>query len=111
MTHISPKEYRAIASDISPEGVRLKGTAVALFPENSQEVTAAIAELLQQIELKQPKRAPGSFEAALKRCHTVTEMLEALPESLDVRQRMGLGHAIAALRTAAAGLGVAIFNR
>ena len=110
MTHISPNEYRVIASHITPNGVRLNGTAVALLPENSQEVTAAIAGLLKQIGPKEPKPARVSFEAALKRCHTVTEMLGALPEPLDVSQRMDLGNAIAELRTAAARLGVAVFN-
>jgi len=38
-------------------------------------------------------------------------MLEALPEPLDVQQRMDLAKAIAELRTAAAGLGVAVFDR
>ena len=82
-----------------------------LLPENSQQITAAVVELLKQIEPKDKKRRPVSFDAALKRCQTVTGMLEALPEPLDVYQRMDLGSAIADLRTAAAGLGVAMFDR
>jgi len=111
MTHITSKEYRSIASHITQEGVRLNGTAVALLPENSQQVSAAVAELLKRSQPKESKPAPVSFDAALKRCHTVTEMLEALPEPLDVQQRMDLGDAVAGLRKAAAGLGVAVFDR
>jgi hypothetical protein len=111
MAHIAAKEYRSIASHITPEGVHLNGTTVSLLPENSQQVAAAVTELLKQIEPKEPKRAPVSFDAALKRCQTVIGMLEALPGPLDVNQRMDLGSAIAELRTAAAGLGVAIFDR
>jgi len=70
-----------------------------------------IAELLKRSQPKESKPAPVSFDAALKRCHTVTEMLEALPEPLDVQQRMDLGDAVAGLRKAAAGLGVAVFDR
>jgi len=111
MAHITAKEYRSIASHITPEGVCLNGTTVPLLPENSEQVTAAVTELLKQIEAKEPKRAQVSFDAALKRCQTVTGMLEALPEPLDVQQRMDLAKAIAELRTAAAGLGVAVFDR
>ena len=111
MTHISPKEYRSIASQITREGVHLDGTAVALLPENSQAVTAAVAELLKRIEPKEPKAASVSFDAALKRCHTVIEMLDAMAASLDVNQRMDLGAAVAGIRTAAVRLGVAVFDR
>jgi len=111
MTHIGPKDYRSIASHITPEGVRLNGTAVALLPENSQAVTAAVAELLKRIEPMESKPAPVSFDAALKRCHTVTGMLDAMPESLDVNQRMDLGAAVAELRRAAARLGVVVLDR
>jgi hypothetical protein len=111
MAHIAAKEYRGIASHITPEGIHLNGTTVPLLPENSQQVMAAVVELLRQIEPKEPKRAPVSFDAALQRCHTVIGMLEALPEPLDVHRRMDLGNAIAELRSAAAGLGVAIFDR
>ena len=81
---------------------------MVLLTENSQEITAAVAELLKRIEPKEHKPAavPVSFDAALKRCHTVTGMLEAMPEPLDVHQKPDLASAITELRKAAAGLGV-----
>jgi hypothetical protein len=111
LAHITAQEYRSIAAHITREGVHLNGTCVALLPENSLEITAAVAELLQRIQPKEPKPASVSFDAALKRCQTVTEMLESLPEPLDVCQRMDLGNALTQLRTAAAGLGVVVLNR
>ena len=59
----------------------------------------------------QSKTRTWKRDAASQRCQTVTGMLEALPEPLDVQQRMDLGDAVAGLRKAAAGLGVAVFDR
>lgn len=111
MAHINAKEYRSIAAHITQEGVHLNGTTVPLLPESSQEVAAAVAELLTRIAPKEPQRRPVSFDAALKRCQTVVEMLGELDEPLDVHQRMDLAQAVADLHTAAAGLGVVVFDR
>src|SRR5512133_4183419 len=40
------EEYRAIAPHVSADGVRVDGAVVALLPENSEQVSAAVAELL-----------------------------------------------------------------
>jgi hypothetical protein len=106
LTHIGPKDYRAIASNIGQDGVTLDGTAVTLLPENSQEVSSAVAELLKRIERKETKAAAVPFDAALKRCHTVAAMLEALPSGLDGRQKLDLAAAVAEIGKAAAALGV-----
>jgi len=111
MAHITPLQYRAIAAHVNVEGVHLNGTTVPLLPENSRQVAEAVGQLLNQIESKEPKRSPAKFDSALKRCQTVTEMLEDLEEPLDPSQRMELAHAIAHLRTAAAVLGVVVMDR
>jgi len=82
-----------------------------LLPENIPQVSAAVAALLKRIEPKERRPVAVSVDAALKRCHTVTGMLGLMPEPLDVNQRLDLGAAIAELRSAAAGLGVAVFDR
>ena len=46
MTHVTAEEYRAIAPHVSADGLRLDGDVVALLPENSEQVSAAVAELL-----------------------------------------------------------------
>jgi len=109
MTHIGPKDYRAIASNIGPDGVTLDGTAVTLLPENSQEISSAVAELLKRIE-REPKPATVPFDAALKRCQTVAAMLEALPSGLDGRQKLDLAAVVAEIGKAAAALGVLVFE-
>lgn len=43
LMHITADEYRAIAPHVSEEGVQLDGNIVALLPENSEEVTAAVS--------------------------------------------------------------------
>jgi len=111
MAQISAREYRGIAHHISPEGVRLNGTTVPLLPENSQQITAALTELLKQIEATELKQGPVSFDAALKRCQSVKGMLEALPQPLDADQQMDLAEALAGLRAAAEALGVNCANR
>jgi len=111
MAHLTPQQYRSIAAHVSPEGVRLNGTTVPLLPENSQDVAEAVGELLKQIEPKEPQRPPTKFDSAVKRCQSVTEMLENLEEPPDPRQRMELAEAIAHLRTAAAVLGVVVMDR
>jgi hypothetical protein len=110
LTHIGPKDYRAIASNIGQDGVKLDGTAVTLLPENSQEVSSAVAELLKRIERKQQKPASVPFDAALKRCQTVARMLEAQPRGLDGRQKLDLAAAVAEIGKAAAALGVLVFE-
>jgi hypothetical protein len=110
LTHIGPKDYRAIASNIGQDGVTLDGTAVTLLPENSQEVSSAVAELLKRIERKDRKPMTVPFDAALKRCQAVAAMLEALPSGLDGRQKSDLAAAVAEIGKAAAALGVLVFE-
>jgi hypothetical protein len=51
------------------------------------------------------------FDALLKRCRTVAEQLQAFDGGLEADQRLALGGAVAEIRTAAAGLGAAIWDR
>ena len=111
MTHITAPEYRSIAAHFTQENVIVDGTAVALLPEHSEKVAAAVAGLLKQIEPKQPKPVGVPFDALVKRCRSVAEMLAELPEALDPQQQIALADAIAGLRAAAAGLGVLVFDR
>jgi hypothetical protein len=47
LTRITPKEYRAIAPAIREKNIHLNGNVIALIPENSDKVAAAVAELRQ----------------------------------------------------------------
>ena len=71
IAHIGPEEYRAIAGHVYAEGIQLDGSMVALAPENSLEVAAAVAELLRRAQSEsQPSRPPEppGFVEVLKRC-------------------------------------------
>jgi hypothetical protein len=45
LTRITPEQYRAIAPAIRDRSIHVNGQAIALIPENSDRVTAAVAEL------------------------------------------------------------------
>src|SRR3954471_3344434 len=42
ITHVTPEEYRAIAPYVSADGVNVNGAVIALLPENSEQVSAAV---------------------------------------------------------------------
>jgi hypothetical protein len=75
--HLTAEEYRAIAGDVSDEGVRLDNALIPLLPENSEQVSAAVDVL---IERKKPvKRDPVvTLASLLKRCDALTESLERM---------------------------------
>jgi len=45
LTRITPEQYRAIAPAIREKNIHVNGQAIALIPENSNRVAAAVAEL------------------------------------------------------------------
>lgn len=47
-----------MAHEVTQEGVHLNGATVPLLPENSQELAAAVIELLKQIAPKEPNDRP-----------------------------------------------------
>jgi hypothetical protein len=101
MAHVTAEEYRAIAPHVSGDGVRLDGAVIALLPENSEQVSSAVAELLER-EKPVKEKAPLSFEVVIKRCEALEEAVFGLDGSLEPIQRMRLTTAISRLRRAAA---------
>jgi len=88
ITHITPNEYRAIAPHVSSEGLQTNNGVVALLPEKSADVAAAVAELLRENQ-KAPEEpsapepanpgAPGdpSFRPILHHCEAALRIFEA----------------------------------
>jgi hypothetical protein len=107
MAHIGPEEYRAIAPHISDGGVRIGGNVVALLPENGEQVSAAVADLLGRAGRKKQKPPAASADAILRRCGSLAGDLEKLRD-LDAMQKVHLASAVMHIRRAAAGLGVAV---
>ncbi|PWT97081.1 MAG: hypothetical protein C5B51_32165 [Terriglobia bacterium] len=109
LAHIRPEEYRAIAPHITAEGVRLDGTEIALLPENSGRVSAAVAELLRRKRTAPEKSEPAApaFAAILKRCEAAAEALETL-ETVEPQERLKLATLLWRIRDKAANLRVPI---
>ena len=103
LTRITPEQYRAIAPAIREKNIHVNGQAIALIPENSDHVTAAVAELRRAASPAAPPLPPEERMAALgRRFGQLTadfEEFAATPLSLAERSQLGavLSPAIAAL--------------
>jgi hypothetical protein len=106
MTHVTAEEYRAIAPYVGADGVRFEGAVIALLPENSDRVSAAVAGL---IERGRPVKTASavSLDTLVKRCNALTEAVEQLGEIESVAA-MKLAIAISRLRRAGAKKGASI---
>jgi len=47
LTRVTPEQFRAIAPAVREKNIHLSGEAIALIPENSDRIAAAVAELRQ----------------------------------------------------------------
>jgi hypothetical protein len=108
LVHISPGEFRSIAQHVTDRGLEVDGNVIALLPENSRQVTAAVGDLLKRLEPDECVPPPPAFDDVLKRCRAAAEMLVTLPPKLTPRQRQDLASAVNDIRTAAEALGVRI---
>ena len=100
MAHVTAEEYRTIAPHVSSAGVWLGEKPIPLLPENSEQISAAVAELLQR-ERPVKEKAPLSAGAVIKRCEALEEAVFSLDE-LEPAEAMQLTTAISRLRRAAA---------
>jgi hypothetical protein len=105
MSHLTPDEYRAIAPHVSAEGVQVNGAVVALLPENSEQVSAAVAELLEREKPAKPEKSAPTFDAVIKRCEGLAESLSGL-EELTIQQKLAITRVICRIRSAASRKGV-----
>jgi hypothetical protein len=105
LAHVTADEYRAIAPHVGTEGVRVDGAVIALIPENSEQVSAAVAELIRR---GKPEAAPcpPSTEAVLKRLESAQEALWTL--TLDDVQKNRLCYVVTWLMNAAEAHGIAM---
>jgi hypothetical protein len=108
LIHINAREYRSIADHVNEAGLHLDEEVIALLPEHAPQLSAAVDELLQRIEPTEHKAASPSFDAALHRCRSIAEMLQALSLDLDDRQKDDLAAAVREIRAAAAALGAVV---
>jgi hypothetical protein len=105
LTHIGVKEYRTIAPQITEQGVNMDGNLVALLPENSELLNAAVERLLQGSGSRDPDAVVTKFDAVLKRCKAAGRSLRALDEPLDAAQIRALVKELVEIRNAGEVLG------
>jgi hypothetical protein len=113
LTHISVKDYEAIAGQITEHGVNLDGAVIGMQTENSSQVAAAVEELRKRSEPKEsaPAPEPAPFDVLLKRCRNVAEQLHSFDGGIEAGQRLALSQAVAEIRAAAVSLGAVIWDR
>jgi hypothetical protein len=110
LTRISPETYRAIAGQVSQEGLRFEGEMIALVPENAEKVAAAVAELRRSARgSAEGDAGGGDFVSLEKRFADLVARLEALPVPLETGQRVSLAAWVMRVRESAAAVGVRVF--
>jgi hypothetical protein len=110
MARIGAEEYRAIAGHVDADGVRLDGSVVALLPENSGRVAAAVGELLRRAEPGATVSKAEGFDQVIKRCETAARLLDESPGELDPGQQVELASILWRMRQSAAARGVVVVS-
>ncbi len=105
LTHVSVKDYRAIAPHVTEQGVTVDGKVVPLLPENTEPLTAAVGELLKRGGNAAPETAAAPFEALLKRCRATGRALRAYQDRLGAEQCDALVAELVEIRNAGEALG------
>jgi len=107
ITRIGIREYEAIASHISEQGVNLDGKLIAASPENSEELTAAVGELVKRSEADLPasQKAMPPFDSLLRQIRGTAGTLRGFTEALSDEQKTELAEAVAEVRAGAILLG------
>ena len=106
MTHIGAGEYRAIAAHVTEEGVRLDGDVIALLPENSDRVAAAVGELRRRGGKPPATPEAPSFGAVMKSCESAACKLEDYSGDLSHDDQLDLASVLVRLRLLASRRGV-----
>jgi hypothetical protein len=102
IVHITENEFRAIAPHVGTEGLHTANGVVALLPEKSEQVAAAVAGLLREkekvAEPAAPPEADGSgdpsFQPILRHCETAGRLLDAYDQELQAVDRVELTAAL-----------------
>jgi hypothetical protein len=79
LTRISPETYRAIQPALQDKTLHFEGEAIALIPENTAKVSAAVAQLRKAAAPEPPKPSQTEELVALeKRCSAIVEEIAQL---------------------------------
>jgi hypothetical protein len=108
LTRITPNDYRAIAPHLTPEGLQVDGAVIALLPENSQQVSEAVAKLKRNGPPADEVEA-GDFAGVLRRCKLLVASMKTTSAVLGNKEKDELGEQLLRIETAAKALGVKVF--
>jgi hypothetical protein len=93
LTRISAETYRLIASSVHDKSIHIDGQSpIALIPENTAQVTAAVAELRRRADV-QTKPAPTrkqKIEALARQCGAVADVFDDLVAGCSHEERESL---------------------
>lgn len=89
LTAITPKVYRAIAPAVKNKAVHCEGAAIALLPENTEKLAAAVAELRRAAEASPTAQ---SMDERLCRLERRSAQLLAQFQALVASRPEGVGH-------------------
>lgn len=109
LTRISPETYRAIAPQVTKDGLRLGDEVIALSPENNTRLSAAVAKLRKQPRAMASPATKDEFAALAKRFEALINDLNALMGTLDAGQQISLGVLLSLLRDTALAAGAQLF--
>ncbi|HEY1336666.1 MAG TPA: hypothetical protein VGF59_04115 [Bryobacteraceae bacterium] len=108
MTKMTADQYRSIAAEVGPDGVRIDGGVIPLLPEHTEEVAAAVSDLLRRKEPRTAREAKkkATATAILKHCEAADKLMNDIDEDLTSEEMIALGRALLRMRQSAAGLGL-----
>jgi hypothetical protein len=79
LTRISPETYRAIQPALQDKALHFQGEAIALIPENTARISAAVAQLRKAATPEPPKLSESQqIDALERRCYEIFEELAQL---------------------------------
>ena len=88
LTRVTPEQYRAIAPSVREKSIHVQGEAIALIPENSDRIAAAVAEL-RQAQSTAPEASVGEGMVAFERrfARAIGEFAEFSRSPMSLSQR------------------------
>jgi hypothetical protein len=105
---ITPDQYRRIAPQVDEVAVRVNDSSIPLLPDHTEELSAAISEMLRRKTIAAPKASP--MEECLKRCQSAAKLLAGISQTLRPEEKLALAEVLMRMRLTAANLGVHIVS-
>ena len=88
LTRVTPEQYRAIAPSVREKSIHVHGETIALIPENTDRIAAALAEL-RQAQSTAPEASVGEEMVAFERrfARAIADFAEFSRSPMSLSQR------------------------